>query len=331
MSQVYIIYHQDDLDGMASAAIAYKYVLENIVDNNPEDIITIPMSYGKPLPFKVEKGNEDLFIFVDFILQPFEQMLQFNPENLIIIDHHKTTIENLELNPDFKSSGLIGDLDNKKSAAELAWEFFFPQQNIPLFVQYISYYDTWQNDLPGWNDILAFNEGMKIALQEFEEDKGSWLDLITWAMPNNYSEYGLAYASFLSETLRWGRKIYQNKVDAYNKMIKENSFISEFDSYKVLVINANDDLRNFMLDSPTWKDGEFDIAICFNWKQNSYTCHMRTDKKDIDLSEIAKKYKGGGHRGASGFQCKKLPFKFLIKKEKEYSDPLESIGRLNGQ
>ena len=28
----------------------------------------------------------------------------------------------------------------------------------------------------------------------------------------------------------------------------------------------------------------------------------------VDVSEIAKKYGGGGHKGASGFHCKQLPF-----------------------
>ena len=34
----------------------------------------------------------------------------------------------------------------------------------------------------------------------------------------------------------------------------------------------------------------------------------------VDVSEIAKKYGGGGHKGASGFHCKELPFM----KEKNY-------------
>lgn len=29
----------------------------------------------------------------------------------------------------------------------------------------------------------------------------------------------------------------------------------------------------------------------------------------VDVSEIAVKYGGGGHKGASGFQCTELPFR----------------------
>jgi uncharacterized protein len=30
--------------------------------------------------------------------------------------------------------------------------------------------------------------------------------------------------------------------------------------------------------------------------------------KTVDVSKIAVKYGGGGHKAASGFQCKELPF-----------------------
>jgi single-stranded DNA-specific DHH superfamily exonuclease len=74
MSKVIIVFHQDDLDGFCSAAIAYKYALESIVNGNSEDIITVPMSYGQPFDFSPIDMNNDLIIFVDFLLQPFDQI-----------------------------------------------------------------------------------------------------------------------------------------------------------------------------------------------------------------------------------------------------------------
>jgi nanoRNase/pAp phosphatase (c-di-AMP/oligoRNAs hydrolase) len=40
---------------------------------------------------------------------------------------------------------------------------------------------------------------------------------------------------------------------------------------------------------------------------------MYTERKDVDLSLIAKKYGGGGHAGACGFQCAELPFRLPVK------------------
>jgi len=314
MSKVWIIYHNEDIDGQSSAAIAYKYVFEHIIDNNHKDIGLIPMSYGDLFDFSQIDMNNDLVIFVDFVLQPFDQMLIFDVENLIIIDHHKTTIENLEKNPDFKPDGLIGDLNNKMSAAELAWKFFFPNITVPMFIQYISLYDTWQKDSMDsqmWNQIMGFNEGIKASLGNFDQDKISWLDIINWSISDQNSEEFKAYVSWMLETQRWGNFILKQKIQTNNDIIAKNSFVTEFQSYKVLALNR--DMANFMTDSPTWKeDGKFDIAICFAWnggKQNRYTVHMRTDKKEIDLSMLAKKFKGGGHSASSGFQAKNLPFK----------------------
>jgi oligoribonuclease NrnB/cAMP/cGMP phosphodiesterase (DHH superfamily) len=245
-------------------------------------------------------------------------MLKFNPENLIICDHHKTTIGNMASHPEFKPDGLIGDIDNLQSAAELAWKFFYPNIAVPLFVQYISFYDTWRQDLPDWEEhILPFNEGIKTLLGNFEGNKSSWLDLINWSLAYEGSEEFLAYANVMSDCLRFGRHIMKHKIEENNEIIRKDSFVTEFEGYKTLALNAN--VPNFMTSSPTWLTGEFDIALCFIYiggNQNSWTCHLRTDKKDIDLEKIAKKYHGGGHFSSSGFQIEKLPFEFLIKKIK---------------
>lgn len=311
MPKVFLCYHTDDPDGWASAAIAYKYAFDKIVDNNYKDIITVPMSYGQPFDFSQIDMNNDLVIFVDFVLQPFNQMLMFDQENLIVIDHHKTTIENLTKNPEFKPGGVIGDIENLQSAAELAWKFFYPDIPLPLFVQYISWYDVWRKDLPDWEEhILPFNEGLKTLLGNFESNKSSWLDLIDWSGASVGSEEALAYANFMSDCLRFGRHIMKHKIDSNNEIIKKNSFVTEFEGHKTLALNAN--IPNFMTSSPTWLTGEFDIALCFVYigdNQNSWTCHLRTDKKEIDLEEIAKKHHGGGHKSSAGAQFKKLPFK----------------------
>ena len=302
MPKVFIVSHADDCDGFCSAAIAYKYTFDHIVDNNFKDIVTIPMSYGQPFDFSQIDMNNDLVIFVDFVLQPFDQMLMFNQENFIICDHHKTTIENMASHPEFKPDGLIGDIDNKQSAAELAWKFFYPDIPLPLFVQYISWYDTWRQDLPDWEEhILPFNEGIKTLLGNFEGNKSSWLDLINWSQASNGSEEFLAYANFMSDCLRFGRHIMKHKIEGNNELIRKNSFPVEFEGHKTLALNAN--IPNFMTSSPTWLTGEFDIALCFVYiggSQNSYTIHLRTDKENIDLEKIAEKHGGGGHLKSSG-------------------------------
>jgi nanoRNase/pAp phosphatase (c-di-AMP/oligoRNAs hydrolase) len=54
------------------------------------------------------------------------------------------------------------------------------------------------------------------------------------------------------------------------------------------------------------EDYDIMIPFCFDGKQ--WTVSMYTKNKEIDVSIIAKKYGGGGHKNAAGFQCKELPF-----------------------
>jgi nanoRNase/pAp phosphatase (c-di-AMP/oligoRNAs hydrolase) len=45
------------------------------------------------------------------------------------------------------------------------------------------------------------------------------------------------------------------------------------------------------------------MPFCFDGKQWTYSMYTL---KDINVSEIAKKYGGGGHKKAAGFQSDKL-------------------------
>jgi oligoribonuclease NrnB/cAMP/cGMP phosphodiesterase (DHH superfamily) len=314
LSKILIVGHSQDLDGQAGMAICYKYARENIVTKD-EDILVLPMTYGEEFNWFNVDLQEDLIIFVDFVLQPFSQMLIFNPNNLLLIDHHKTTIENLEQNTEFNPDGNIGNLDNKQSAAELAWEFFYPEIETPILIKMISYYDTWQKELSEWQDILAFQEGLKIQLKDFLEDKQSWIDVLEWSSNGNRTDFQEAYAQFLGETLKWGRKILSNKIIKDNRFIRESYFVTKFEGLNALAINGTS-VQNSLIDSNVWKEnGNFDIAIAYSYiggSQNQYVIHLRTDRNNVDCSALAKKYKGGGHFSASGFQSKKLPFKIPI-------------------
>jgi hypothetical protein len=59
------------------------------------------------------------------------------------------------------------------------------------------------------------------------------------------------------------------------------------------------------------KDGKFGYPIYmpFYFNGEYFSVSLYTDNPDIDVSKIALKYGGGGHKGAAGFQCAALPFR----------------------
>jgi nanoRNase/pAp phosphatase (c-di-AMP/oligoRNAs hydrolase) len=53
----------------------------------------------------------------------------------------------------------------------------------------------------------------------------------------------------------------------------------------------------------------FSILCAYEHKGDAFTCSLYSDR-GVDVSEIAKRYGGGGHAGAAGFICKELPIAY---------------------
>jgi nanoRNase/pAp phosphatase (c-di-AMP/oligoRNAs hydrolase) len=90
---------------------------------------------------------------------------------------------------------------------------------------------------------------------------------------------------------------------------QSKGFETDFEGVKCFAVNLGHCNSEYFKSLPT---GKYDVLIPFVFDGNQYAVSLYSTT--IDVSEIAKKYGGGGHRGASGFQCKELPFKKLGKK-----------------
>ena len=55
---------------------------------------------------------------------------------------------------------------------------------------------------------------------------------------------------------------------------------------------------NFELD---YHGDGYDGAMCFHYLKGKWSVSLYNDNSKVDVSAIAKSYKGGGHRGAAGF------------------------------
>ena len=61
---------------------------------------------------------------------------------LIVIDHHLTAKEALQKIPDANKI-----FDMRQSGATLAWNYFHPRHEIPMFLRYVEDRDLWRNAL----------------------------------------------------------------------------------------------------------------------------------------------------------------------------------------
>lgn len=85
----------------------------------------------------------------------------------------------------------------------------------------------------------------------------------------------------------------------------KKAFYREFEGYRAIVINkANTNSQIF--DSAD-KDS-FDIMMTCSYNGKIWTYSIYTEKENIDVSKIAEKYGGGGHKKASAFRTERFLF-----------------------
>ena len=146
-----IFHHRDDWDGKTSAAVALRAFPH-------ADLCG--WTYGDPLP---DTSDYDRVILVDLTIytttdkgvKDYSWMYE-NASKLIWIDHHVSTI--LDVNrPDIPGLRVYNNETNI-GAAVLTWEYFFPNENIPIHVGLVATYDIFRKDglYGAWDDAWDY-------------------------------------------------------------------------------------------------------------------------------------------------------------------------------
>ena len=273
-------YHSADLDGHCSGfLVKWKH---------PECEL-IGINYGDEFPWDSIQTDETVFM-VDFSLQPFEGMERLNKLcGLIWIDHHKSAIE--EYNTSYKGSKnfIAGFQMSGLGACALVYNYVYPERPLPTFVKLLAEYDVWNHSDPR---TLPFQYGMRQFQTDPAENLDFWDELFDVEQVHRITEDGNIILT-------------HNKVEN-EKYIKACGFDTELDGLRCVAVNKM--LTNSMLFTSVWNPDKYDAMLTFGWRKGQWTVSLYTDKPDVDVSGIAKSRGGGGHKQASGFQCKELPF-----------------------
>jgi len=280
------VFHSVDFDGKCSAAI---------VKNKFPYCELIPYDYGKEFPWDSFNNKHEEVYMVDVSL-PINtgvgfDMLELNQRcDLVWIDHHEAVIKEAN-SQGFNPKGLrrVGE-----AACELTWQFLHIMP-IPKTVRYLGRYDVFDRSDP---NVLIFQNGMKIRNTSpsnsefwnylfFSKDSGTEIDKI------------LKDGTIVSEYIKTENKTYSGGF----------AFETEIDGYPAIAINKG--MANSLLFEHVWKPTRHDIMIAFCMRKNGtkWKVSLYTDK-DIDVSAVARKFGGNGHKKAAGFVCNELPFKW---------------------
>ena len=287
--KILVIYHRADFDGLFCREIARRQLGDTAE--------YLGWDYGDPRP--TVAPEIEVILMLDISIKGM-----MGDPRLTWIDHHRTAMD------EFVSVGrpsIKGYRIDGVAACRLAWQWFNCRtpSKLPVFEEYrdrvvceplavrlAGEYDIWDKRDPR---AELFQHGLRSC------------DL-TPLWPRLMEDWeGGGGDALVAELLAHGEGIAYAKRHENESVIKSHGFTVQWEGLTFLACNAA------RYNSHLFTAGlrpEHDGCLGFGWAANKWRVSLYgvPGKPDIDLSAIAKKYGGGGHKQACGFGCAVLPF-----------------------
>jgi oligoribonuclease NrnB/cAMP/cGMP phosphodiesterase (DHH superfamily) len=263
MNKPLIIYHGSCFDGFGAAWAAWLKF--------GDEAEYRPYVHGMPPPtdwFDRHCYVLDFSFPKDVILDRKQK-----PETFMVIDHHKTAQEDLKDFPEFI-------FDMNKSGAVLSWNYFHDDKP-PRLLQYVQDRDLWQFKLEYSREIDCWIKALPFTFKAWSE-----------AMDDIEDDFVMCTVVG-SASLR-----YQNKMV---KSMCDNAWVKNLGGFDVPVTNASVFFSD-VADELCRRNPKAPFAAYFFDRSDGRRQWGLRSINGFDVSEIAKKYGGGGHAAASGFQ-----------------------------
>jgi uncharacterized protein len=240
----------------------------------------VPRSHDSDPPRRPHVGGTVVFVDIAPDNQYLRQLAD-EAAQVVVLDHHWSARERYESDPGVEN--LIADgghrvvFDLGHSGAVLAWRYFHPDAPVPPLLAYVQDQDLWQWTLPRSEEVNA-------AIGAHEREFAVW-DALAARTPDELAREG-------APILRAQRiEVSRALTNAHPIMIGEQ---------RVEAVNA---LQNrSQLGHELAKRAAFGAPIGLVYRVMGRTVDASIYSiGDVDVSAIAQRYGGGGHRNASGF------------------------------
>ena len=278
---IIVLYHANCFDGMAGAWAAREYF------NDKAEYI--PIKRGESFPVINDIKDKEIYV-IDFSFAINEiKEVESKCKKFVIIDHHISGREEVE-----SASNHVFDLDH--AGCYLAWQYFYPDVEVPLLLQYISEGDIFKFRLAGYENYMPAIYGREISFENIE---------ILNEMMN--SEEGREKLKAESKLLKnYEKKILAVALDSVH-MIELDGVIMPAVNVCLSLDERSDLLHMIYTQYPP-------VAMSYRWDDGQWKVSLRSNG-DFDCTVIATKYGGGGHKGAAGFAVAgdmPLPFARIV-------------------
>jgi oligoribonuclease NrnB/cAMP/cGMP phosphodiesterase (DHH superfamily) len=265
------IYHANCTDGFTAAWVVRKF----FGGNEAIDIEFHPGIYGVEPPDVTGK-----FVYlVDFSYRR-DVIIEMakKAEFITIIDHHKSAIADLNgIETERTNINVCFSID--RSGAGLTWRSFFGDKEPPKFLLHVEDRDLWKFELPGTREIMAY----------------------IFSHPYDFEVYDSFETADMEKVVIEGTAINRKLMKDVNELASMMVRRMTIDGIDVPAINANaffsSEIGNIL------SKGE-PFSVCYWDTPNNRTFSLRSAPDGMDVSEIAFKFGGGGHKHAAGFKVK---------------------------
>jgi len=221
-------------------------------------------------------------VFVDIAPDnDYLRQLADEAAQVVVLDHHWTARERYAADPGIENliadggHRVVFDLDH--SGAVLAWHYFHPNESVPALLAYVQDQDLWQWALPRSEEVNA-------AIGSHDRAFAVW-DALAARTPEDLAREG--------EPILRAQRIEIVRALA-------NAHPITVGARRIEAVNAQQNRSH--LGHQLAKRAAFGEPIGLVYRVSGRTVDASIYSiGDVDVSAIARRYGGGGHRNASGF------------------------------
>lgn len=273
MKNIVILYHNNCADGFGGAWAAWKQF------GSRAKYIAVNHQEAPP---KGLKGVNLYLVDFSYPLEITKKLLK-SVQSLTAIDHHISAAKTVEL----ATAKLY---DNSHSGAVLAWKFFHPGKKIPRLLLHIEDIDIWKFSRPFTRELIACLDSYELNFKLWNKFAADWEKP---SLVKKYIEQGAAIVRYQKQIIK--------EISEYGQKVS-------FQGYKTLAVNSpilRSEIGHYLYTKKP------PISIIW-YKINSHIVVSLRSNGNANVSKLAEKFGGGGHKAAAGFswpEKKPLPWK----------------------
>jgi oligoribonuclease NrnB/cAMP/cGMP phosphodiesterase (DHH superfamily) len=212
--------------------------------------------------------------------------LQKRANKVIVLDHHASHERAAKVADEYRFS-------QEHSGCMLAWSYFHPKKKAPRFLLAVEDQDLFRFQRPNTREIISY-------LGTLDQNFSVW-DVFMNAGEN---------AKKRREIISLGSTILAARAHTVER-IAPYAMPVLFEGYCTLAVNSP--IYYSELAHAIYSKKKNPFGISWYFRGTKLHVSLRSDGR-VDVSQLALRYGGGGHRGAAGFTVpitKGFPWKFL--------------------